>query len=427
MTKPISRIIGITFVIQLIVFLLGITNNIILSRWLGPELLGLLATAVVMVEIVYKVVNPGLDTSAIYFISNNRFPVKKFVGSYFFNSIIVFLAGAALLFILVRNNAIEPLISGINSDLLSSGLWALIVYYFAFLTYEFGIKICLGLQEFKKFNQYQVVKPIILFIVLLVFSNLVEAQLYLVLFIIGLSWLVPAFIIWSGKIPFTLKFNKEITVSSLSYGLKVMLGNLLQFLVYRADILLIGFFISQTAVGWYYISVIIAEKLLYLTQATGTIFLPAASRSDEQYKKTPVFSRVNLFVVIFASIIIAVLSPWLIPLLFSQEYVNSVLPLIFLLPGIASLSVSKILSADFGARGKPQYSMYISIINFCLNIILNIILIPKIGIQGAAVSSSISYTVAAGVQCYIYKKITGTPISKLIFINSDDFKSVLKM
>lgn len=427
MSRQISRIIGITFVIQIIISLLGITNNIILSRWMGPELFGLLATAVVIVEIVSRVVNPGLDTSAIYFISNNRFPLKRFIGNYFLNSVVVFIAGAVLIFILVQSNATGFIISEVNSDLISSGLWALVAYYFAFLFYEFGIKIPLGLQEFKKFNLYQILKPVILFILLIVLSNLIEVKLHIVFLIIALSWMVPAFIIWTGKIPFTIKYDKEITVSSLSYGLKVMLGNLLQFLIYRADILLIGFFISQTAVGWYYISVIIAEKLLYLTQATGTIFLPAASKSDKQYEKTPVFSRVNLFVVVIASIIIAVLSPWLIPLLFSQEYVNSVLPLIFLLPGIASLSVSKILSADFGARGKPQYSMYISIINFCLNIILNIILIPEVGIQGAAISSSISYTIAAGVQCYIYKKITGTSISKLLVINSDDFKSVLKM
>ena len=427
MTKPISHIIGITFIIQLLVFLLGITNNIILSRWMGPELLGMLATAIVMVEIVSKVVNPGFDTSAIYFISNNRYHVKKFLGNYFLNSIAVFFAGAVLLFVLLQMNVVELLTNGINSKVFSSGLLALIFYYFAFLIYEFGIKIPLGLQEFKKFNQYQVIKPVLLFISLLILSNLIEVQFNLVLYIIGLSWIIPAFIIWSDNLPFRVKFDKEITASSLRYGLKVMLGNLLQFLVYRADIILIGFFISQTAVGWYYISVIIAEKLLYLTQATSTILLPAASKSDEQYKKTPVFSRVNLFVVILAATIIAILSPWFIPLLFTQEYVSSVLPLIFLLPGIASLSVSKILSADFGARGKPQYSMYVSMINFCLNIILNIILIPKIGIVGAAISSSISYTAAAGVQCYIYSRITGIPVSKLIFINSTDFKSVLKM
>ncbi len=427
MTKPLFRIIGFTFVIQIVIFILGITNNIILSRWLGVEMLGVLATIVVIIEIVFKVVNPGLDTSAIFFISNNRFPIKKFVGSYFFNLIAVFLAGVIIIILLIQGDIVAQLVRGINSELITASLWSLIIYYFAFQAYEFGIKIPLGLQEFKKFNQIQVLKPAILFILLLIFSNLLEVRLNLVLVIIGVSWIIPAVIVWAKQIPFDIGFNKKITIDSLGYGLKVMLGNLLQFLIYRSDILLIGFFISQTAVGWYYISVIIAEKLLYLTQATGTIFLPAASRSEEQYKKTPILSRTNLFVVIIASIIIAALSPWLIPLLFSHEYVNSVLPLILLLPGIASLSVSKILSADFGARGKPQYNMYVSMINFCLNITLNIILIPKLGIKGAAISSSISYSIAAAIQCYLYKKIIGIPVTELLFIRPDDFKSVLKI
>lgn len=427
MTRPLSRIIGITFSIQLFIFIFGVANYVILSRWLGPEMLGLIATAAVIIDIIFKVANLGLDTSAVYFISNNRFPVKKYIGNYFFNAAVVFFAGVILLTLLIHSDNIVKLTYGINSDLISKGLSALVVYYFAFLMYEFGMKIPLGLQEFKSFNQYQLVKPITLFALLILSSNLFDAQFNLVLFLIGISWLIPAAIIWLRQVPFDFGFNKEITLRSIGYGVKVMLNNLLQFLIYRADILLIGFFLSQTEVGWYYIAVIVAERLLYLTQATAMIFLPAASHSDEQYKKTPILTRTNLFVVVIASIFVALLSPWFIPVLFSESYVNAILPLILLLPGIASLSVVKILFADFAARGIPQYSTYVSTVNFCLNIVLNLYLIPRMGIVGAALSSSISYTTAVVLQCYFYKRFTNTPIKELIFLKREDFKSLKKI
>jgi len=206
-----------------------------------------------------------------------------------------------------------------------------------------------------------------------------------------------------------------------------MVGSVLTFLTYRVDILLIGYFISPAAVGWYFISVIIAEKLLLLTQATGTILLPAASNTVEQQQKTPLLSRVNLFVVLVCSIIIAISAQWIVPLLFSSQYSNSVIPLLVILPGICALTVSKIISSDLSAKGLPQLSMYSSILNFSLNLVLNIILIPKIGITGAALSSTISYTVAMILLSYSYKKQSGIPVRKLLFIQKGDIKSLKKI
>jgi len=203
-----------------------------------------------------------------------------------------------------------------------------------------------------------------------------------------------------------------------------MLANLLQYLNYRADILLIGFFLSQTEVGWYYVSVMIAERLLFLTQATATVLLPAASSSDIQRKKTPILSRLNFTVVFAGSVVIAATAYWLVPLLFSAVFSNSVLPLVVILPGIISLSVSKILSADLTSRGLPQYSIYVSLLNFCLNISFNIIFIPKMGIVGAALSSTLSYTASLLLQIYFYYRLTNTGLSELIFIRKGDFKKL---
>jgi len=424
MTRALTPIIGFTFLVQIVIFLVGITNYVILSRWLGAEMFGVLATVVVLIEIVYKIVNPGIETSALYFISNKRFPVKIFLGNYIIVAVVITIVSVLIFVLISHAKSISFLSSIIDINLISNNFWAIIFYFLAFQFYEYGIKIPLGLQNFKRYNQLQVLKPVILFILLIFCSTLFTVDLWLVIFLIGVSWIIPAAIIWLNQLPLKLRFDKEITKSSLNYGVKVMLGNLLQFFIYRADIILIGFFISQTAVGWYYVSVIIAEKLLFLTQATGTIFLPAASSSNEQYKKTPLLARVNLFVVLAASIIVAVTAHLIIPLAFTSEYSNSVLPLIVLLPGIASLSISKILSADLGARGLPQYNMYVGGVNFCLNILLNIYLIPLIGIVGAAFSSYISYTAAMILQCLIYNRITNTPIKKLFLLKSNDFKSL---
>ena len=308
---------------------------------------------------------------------------------------------------------------------LAFAIFLLIVFYFiAFLLFDFSVKIPLGLEKFSEYNKIQLFKPIILFVLLGVSTFIFTTNLNEVVFFISVSFVIPAFFYWRFALPINFSWRKDPAVKSFRFGIKIMFGNLLQYLNYRADILLVSFFLTQLEVGWYYVCVIIGERLLFLTQATSTILFPSASNSEEQLEKTPILSRLNFAVVFVAAFVVGISAYWLIPFLFSEQYINSVLPLIILLPGIISLSVSKILSADFVSRGLPQYSLYVSLLNFCLNFILNIILIPKIGIAGAALSSTFSYTAALFLQVYFYQSLTHIKLTELLLIRSGDFKKL---
>ncbi len=424
MSKIIAPAIGITFLVQLVVFLFGLGNNVIISRLLGPESLGIFATIIVIVEIVFRIVNPGLDTSAIYFISNKRFDFSEYTGTYLINTFVIIVLGLFILFILQQIETFNLLSEAINLNFLSSNFAVIVFYFLAFLLYEFGVKIPLGLQKYSSYNKIQILKPIILFTLLVISYLIFTVQLRSVLVVVGVSFFIPALLYWRFALPINLTWRKESTEKSVRFGIKIMLGNLVQYLNYRTDILLIGFFLSGTEVGWYYVSVIIAERLLLLTQATSTILLPSASSSEGQREKTPLLSRLNFTVVFAGSLVIGATAYWIVPLLFSAEYSSSVLPLVIILPGIVSLSVSKILSADFTSRGLPQYSLYVSLLNFCLNITFNIILIPKIGIAGAALSSTLSYSAALLLQIYFYRRLTNVGLVDLIFIRNGDLKKL---
>lgn len=424
MNKIIAPAIGITFLVQLVVFLIGIGNNVIISRLLGPENLGIFAIIIVIVELVFRIVNPGIDTSAIYFISNKRFEFKEYISTYLINAIIIIVFGILILLLLNQIESVTLFSEIINLDFIADFFTVIVFYFIAFLFYEFGVKIPLGLERFNEYNKIQLIKPIILFALLLVSSFVFTINLDSVLLIVSLSFIIPGLFYWRMALPINFSWRKEPAEKSFRFGIKIMLGNLLQYLNYRMDIILIGFFLSGTEVGWYYVSVLIAERLLFLTQATSTILFPSASSSDLQREKTPILSRLNFTVVFAGSVIIGVSAYWLVPLLFSEVYSNSVLPLVVILPGIIALSVSKILSADFISRGLPQYSLYVSILNFFLNIGFNIILIPRMGIAGAALSSTLSYSAALFLQVYFYHKLTDISLTELIFIRNGDFKKL---
>ena len=96
-----------------------------------------------------------------------------------------------------------------------------------------------------------------------------------------------------------------------------------------------------------------------------------------------------------------------IVLFFGSKYINATGALIWLLPGIVLGSLSRILSNDIAAKGKPELNMYVAFFVVSVNIIANIILIPAMGINGAALATTIAYSVNAIAKLYLYARLSG--------------------
>lgn len=92
------------------------------------------------------------------------------------------------------------------------------------------------------------------------------------------------------------------------------------------------------------------------------------------------------------------------------------------------LSVEKILSNDIAGRGKPELNMYLSIFNVLFNLSLNVVLIPKYGLNGA-LSATITYFVSFVVKIFLYKKVTNEPYHRFLLVKKSDlrlYKNVIR-
>ncbi|MBF2052871.1 MAG: polysaccharide biosynthesis C-terminal domain-containing protein [Candidatus Sericytochromatia bacterium] len=214
-------------------------------------------------------------------------------------------------------------------------------------------------------------------------------------------------------------------IKLIQYGYKAHLSNILAFLNYKADIFLVNFFLGPASTGVYIVAVQIAERLWMLSQAAGTILLPHLSslnqREDERAKITPVVTRMVLFVTFLGAIFIAVIGFVLLHLLFGHKFRPSFAPLLLLLPGMVLGAASRILANDIASRGKPEINMYSSLIVIIVNIIGNIVLIPEFGLSGAALATSIAYSVNFGFRLLSYWLFTHARIKDVLIIQPQDF------
>lgn len=214
--------------------------------------------------------------------------------------------------------------------------------------------------------------------------------------------------------------------------MKAHISNFASFLNYRIVIFLIGFFMVDSAVGIYVTAMNIGERLAIFAASVSNVLYPkiaAIETEEERNHLTSLVSRNILAITFVIALAGTLIAKDLIVTLFGEQYENSANLLRIILPGVALLSVEKILSNDIAGRGKPELNMYLSIFNVLFNLLLNVVLIPKYGLNGAALSATITYFVSFVVKIFLYKKVTNEPYHRFLLVKKSDlrlYKNVIR-
>jgi O-antigen/teichoic acid export membrane protein len=144
----------------------------------------------------------------------------------------------------------------------------------------------------------------------------------------------------------------------------------------------------------------------------GFVIFPkaTATRPEVMSVFTPKVFWVTLGVSVLGATGLVVLGKPLIQLIYSLTFINAYLPMLALLPGVVLLGAAKVLTNEIAGRGYPQYNSLSAGTAFILTVVFDLILIPRYGILGAALASSISYTVSffasVGFYLMISRRIT---------------------
>jgi Na+-driven multidrug efflux pump len=96
--------------------------------------------------------------------------------------------------------------------------------------------------------------------------------------------------------------------------------------------------------------------------------------------------------------------------LYGAPFLPAVRPLLILLPGVFLMSFAGTLSSYVSGTGRVIFATYGSLAAVVVNIALNLFLIPRMGIAGAALASTISYSLET-----IYITIVFMTLSKKSF------------
>lgn len=418
-----SKNTAITFATQVLNLILGIATSIVIARILGPEGKGVYTLAILLPSVAVTFSNLGIGSATVYYIGKGKYSLKKILGSNLILATVVS-AIAIIVSIIIIVLFRGLFLKGVHLNYLFLAL-SLIPFL---LLYGYLQNILLGLQEIKKYNLVGLFKGISFLVLLVITLCLFKIGLVGAISSLTISILLAGIItfFWVGKFvgTATYQIDKDYAKDASLYGIKAHAGNILTFFNYRFDIFLVNAFLNPLSVGYYSISVGIAERLWLISQSASTVLFPrVASEKDEKRRKelTPIVSRNVLLVTIIGAIFICFLSRWVILLLYSKVYLPSVRPLQILLPGIIALSIARVLASDIAGRGRPMLNTYMAAVSVAVNIGFNILWIPRLGIEGAALASTISYIILLIEELLIYSRISKNSIAKILFIQRSDF------
>jgi O-antigen/teichoic acid export membrane protein len=165
-----------------------------------------------------------------------------------------------------------------------------------------------------------------------------------------------------------------------------------------------------------------------IPEATGTVMFPrlAGSVDRDAHVATTRVVRYTLFILAIGVAAFGVGGPIAIPLLYGSRFNGAIKPLLILLPGIFMMALYQLLTRNFTSRGKQEINIVAACVALTLNVTLNIFLIPRYGISGAALANGISYSTAALTLLVAFVRDSGHSVRETLLVRPTEIGDIAR-
>ena len=197
----------------------------------------------------------------------------------------------------------------------------------------------------------------------------------------------------------------------LGFGAKSLLAGMFVEINSRVDVLMIGVFLADRYVGIYSFAAMLVEGLYHVLSMVRINFNPVlvgAIRDGEweQAKRLLGMSRrygypVMLVLATAVLLVFHVLTVYVLP---EKGLEPGMTPLLILLAGLTLIAAYIPFDNLLLVSGHPGYQTMQHMTVVLANVLLNLLLVPLLGIGGAALATAASYLVGIGVLIYLVNR-----------------------
>jgi len=407
----------------------------IYTKYLTPSDFGIIALGFLFGQITTSIFSFGLSSATTRFFFEFR-EKKKLDDFRLLNTtnlvfqIIMFILIGLLIFLFSKNFSILIYQDGNLKKI----IFLSYVYGALNRIYNYFLNIFIFTENPKKYLKYNISNSLIIhalsIVLILLFSFSFEARIYspIIIYILFIPLLI-----YSTKNFFYKKFKFLYLKKSLTFSYPQVPDNIIGLTNEGADKYLLGYFKSISVLGLYDLSNKFANisKIIFdsVIKTWTPFFLKNSEKNDENSKKKIVemYNYILSFFTI-SSLSIIYFSEELVKLLTNEQFYE----IIIYIPLIGSYifiihSINIISKAQLIASKKLKYYIYASSTSLIINIILNILLIPKFGIFGAVFATGFSGLISSLILLHYGQKnyYLNLDYKFLILINLIYFLSII--
>lgn len=407
-----------TFVARLLMIVNSVAAGIIVAHVLGVSGVGELGVINVAVATMVQLASFGIPSANTFFISQD---VKRLRTVAMNSFLFALMFGILLAVFLTLVAQMRPGWFGyIDSGLIRI---ASIAIPFQLITL-IGLNILLAINKVREFNlldlasqSFVLINSLLVLIVLR--SGLPTLVTFNTAASVVVAVVVVGLIVVSGRrlqTDLSWRADSQLFTQMLRYGLKFHVSILAGALIFRADLLVVNHFRGPDEAGVYSIASQMAMMLILLPGVIATLLFPRVSaEKDQQGETICLVTRHTTFVMFILCLVAAPLS-FLLPLVYGADFADASWQLLILLPGVFLVGVESVLVQHFNALGLPRVIPLFWVITLAINVVLVFVLVPRLGARGAALASTIGYSLIFLLVAVYFQKTTGRSLSDAFFL-----------
>lgn len=199
----------------------------------------------------------------------------------------------------------------------------------------------------------------------------------------------------------------------LAFGSLTQMSSFVHMLNRRLSFYVVRYFTGNVALGVFNSGVQLTEGFRLIGHSIALVqFSSISNRSDPDYARQVSIQLMKLSIVLtFLVLLLLLLVPssvfaWV----FSREFGQIRIVVAGLAPGVLALSANAIFSHYFSGTGRPKYNLFASLTGFVVVVPALFLLIPALGIFGAALAASLAYIASASYQGIVFTRMNQTGV-----------------
>ena len=409
--------VGWSLISAVVTLLIGFLLRVILARWLGAADLGLYTMIITAQGIGVFVAGIGVPLALTKYVAeykDNRDRLIEIISAAFISSVIFGLVTGVLLYVL----------SGVLADVFDmpglAELFTILAFLFPFSSI---IQTLLGLfNGLRWMRNYAYLMILRSFLLILLTVTLIWLGF-------GVKGAVSGIVLSAiGSCIFGLYSSRKLLHLNLrgffqgvkrlvSFGSQVFAADALDLMLQYTDTILIGYFLAARDVGYYSVAVTLATFFTVIPHAIQRITYPATSEywSKKNHRALAEMidksMKYSSYMLLPLGLGVGFFAKEIVTWIFGQEFVYAALPLcVLLIAKVIGGSTIVPVGASFSGVGRPDLALKFSAISAGVNAGLNFLLIPPLGILGAAIATTTSVLLVVIVFLVFMPKILGVGI-----------------